>query len=199
MSGRFIVTTGRCGSTLLSQLLREHPAVLSLSEFFAVLQSPALPAFPEGPMTGEEFWGLLSTPRQEMGAVWQKLCAGPQDHPSPRRRFETPPLLIAALPLLTADAAALYAELGRYVRARPPAGAGTHYSGVFGWLCQRLDRAVWVERSGGSTWFLPDLLRCWPEGRYLHLVRDGRDVAISMSRRPGFRLAAATWPRRSGT
>ena len=29
----FVVGTGRCGSTMLSNMLREHPKVLSLSEF----------------------------------------------------------------------------------------------------------------------------------------------------------------------
>jgi hypothetical protein len=46
-----------------------------------------------------------------------------------------------------------------------------------------------VERSGGSTWFLPDMVRCWPDGHYVHLVRDGRNVAVSMSSQRGFHLA----------
>ena len=33
----FIVGTGRCGSTMLSNMLREHPKVLSLSEFLPSL------------------------------------------------------------------------------------------------------------------------------------------------------------------
>ncbi len=32
----FVVGTGRCGSTMLSNMLRTHPALLSISEFFAL-------------------------------------------------------------------------------------------------------------------------------------------------------------------
>jgi hypothetical protein len=33
----FVVGTGRCGSTLVSNILRAHPGVLSLSEFFTFI------------------------------------------------------------------------------------------------------------------------------------------------------------------
>jgi hypothetical protein len=37
----FVVGTGRCGSTMLSAMLREHPDVLSMSEFFGTLRAAA--------------------------------------------------------------------------------------------------------------------------------------------------------------
>ncbi len=56
----FVVSAGHCGSTLLSDMLRLHPAILSLSELLVTV----LPdAFPGGPIGGERFWALLSTPR----------------------------------------------------------------------------------------------------------------------------------------
>lgn len=188
MAGRFIVTTGRCGSTLLSELLREHPAVLSLSGFFTALHSPSVPAFPRQPITGAEFWTLLSTTRPETAAVWRRHCGAPPAG-SGRARFGSPPLLMVAFPHLTDQPEALHEEFGAYVAGQPLAGCAAHYSGAFEWLCARFGRPAWVERSGGSTWFLADLLRCWPAARYVHLVRDGRNVAVSMSQRPGFRLA----------
>ena len=35
--GVFVVSTGRCGSTMLSNMLRLNPGILSLSEFFSLL------------------------------------------------------------------------------------------------------------------------------------------------------------------
>jgi putative sulfotransferase len=174
----------------MSLLLREHPAVLSLSEFFAMLHAPSHRAFPGQPLTGEEFWDLLSTPRQEIVSIVRQ-CGAPIDPDTLQGQLGTPPLLMMALPLLTDDPVALHEEMGSYVRRLQRADAGTQYSRLFDWLCQRFNRQVWVERSGGSTWFLPEILNRWPDGRYLHLVRDGRSVALSMSSQRGFLLAVA--------
>lgn len=201
-AGRFIVSTGRCGSTLLSNLLATHPAVLSLSELFAMLQSESLGAFPADELDGAEMWRVLSTPRAEITEMerWQ---VGSCEDPESLRRDEavegTPPLLMFALPELTSEPAPVHDALGAYVRSLPPAPIGTQYARAFGWLGERFGRRVWVERSGASTYFLSDLVRWWPAGRYVHLVRDGREAAISMSRRPGRYLAVMYEDLRRGS
>src|SRR5215470_16615092 len=53
----FIVGTGRCGSTMVSSIVRLHPRLLSLSEFFASLAGRA---FTLRNPDGEQFWHLLS-------------------------------------------------------------------------------------------------------------------------------------------
>jgi len=123
--------------------------------------------------------------------VGSTALGGSVDPEALQRQLATPPLLMVTLPLLANDPVAVHDEVGSYVRSLPRADSGTQYSHLFGWLCHRFNRQVWVERSGGSTGFLPELLQHWPEGRYLHLVRDGRSVALSMAPRRGFRLAAA--------
>src|SRR5262245_24163340 len=54
----FIVGTGRCGSTMMSSVVRLHPRLLSLSEFFTSLAGRA---FTLGEIDGERFWRLLTT------------------------------------------------------------------------------------------------------------------------------------------
>ncbi len=46
-----------------------------------------------------------------------------------------------------------------------------------------------MERSGGSLRIVARLARAFPDARFVHLVRDGRDCAVSMSRHFGFRMA----------
>lgn len=54
---RFIVGTGRCGSTLLSRMLRCNPQVLDISEFYSGLDWKG--RFQPTPMSGPEFWDLM--------------------------------------------------------------------------------------------------------------------------------------------
>lgn len=58
----FIVGTGRCGSTMLSNMLRKHPDVLSLSEFLVAvtdLGSRTALAFPEAEVAAKQVWWVL--------------------------------------------------------------------------------------------------------------------------------------------
>ena len=50
---RFIVGTGRCGSTLLSRMIRENPQVVSLFEYFNGLDVRR--RFSKAPMSGAAF------------------------------------------------------------------------------------------------------------------------------------------------
>lgn len=101
-----------------------------------------------------------------------------------------PPLLLVTLPHLTDEPEALFDEIGEYVRGLGPAPIGDQYRRLFGWMCGRLGRALWVERSGGSITLLPHLLAHFPDARFVHMYRDGRECAISMSRHHGYRLSA---------
>lgn len=196
----FIVGTGRCGSTLLSGFLREHPAILSLSEFWVFvtdLGGRVDAAFPQGPVTGEQIWDLLSRPQPRQTLMYQQqvLMEEALYRPGPGRRYtaETgiPPVLVTTLSHLSASPEVWFDALEFFVRALPPAPIGTQYAKVFEFLRAHAGRKTWVERSGGSLRVLPQLRQHFPDARYVHLVRDGRDTAVSMSRHLGFRMALA--------
>jgi putative sulfotransferase len=70
-----------------------------------------------------------------------------------------------------------------------PAPIGEQYQRVFAWLARRHGRTRWVERSGGSLRIVRRLHAAFPDARFVHLVRDGRNCALSMSRHLGFRMA----------
>lgn len=189
----FVVGTGRCGSTALSRVLRLHPDVLGLSELIASLEPGALP---ERPLTGEEFWQLLSTRRPFADRMIREGTPLPEHlYPGvPGGRFSAadggvPALCLTTLPHLTDEPDALFDALEGDLRTRGRTPVAEHYRALFEALAARCGgAAAVVERSGFSLGSVPRLRAAFPEARFVHLHRDGPDCALSMSRHAGFRL-----------
>lgn len=189
-----VVSTGRCGSTLITEMMAAHPDVLSLSELFSSLVPGA---FPQSTMDGPGFWALLDRLRPQ----WSLLVAHglePSevvfdfDTPSRfRRDTGVPPLCLIALPSLTSQVDDLYDEIRSVVETFPRATVAGHYSRFLDWLCARFGRVRWVERSGGSLAWTRELVETFPDARFVHLYRNGLDTSASMSRHSVFRLARA--------
>ena len=193
----FVVSSGRCGSTLVSNMLRLHPDILSLSEFMIMLL-PGGFAGGHAPIAGPQFWSTLSTPRKRMSLMYKNDIVFDEVlyRPGPGRRFtaETgvPPILLTALPHLTDDPEALYDEIHDFVMAQGAHLIGQHYLLLFDWLRERFGRKVWVERSGSSLVHMDEMLATFPDARFVHLYRDGRECAISMAHHSAFRLSIIT-------
>lgn len=194
----FIIGTGRCGSTLLSNLIRQHPAICSLSEFFSLAsdlggRNPEL--FPAAPLSGEAFWEMIGRGYARTNLMIRHKVEMPEviypfDAPGARftREGGVPLISQTTLPHLTEDCDALYDEVGAFVRALPEAPIRHHYDALFGWLRDRFGRKVWIERSGAIFNILGRIHETFPEARYIHIVRDGRNTALSMNDHRGFRM-----------
>ena len=188
MTGTLIVSTGRCGSTLMSDLMNLHPDVLSLSEFHTMV----------GP-------GLLLAPDMDGPALWEKMCfvsqqskdlmrlapcseiladiSGGEPYPEPLELITVPHLERAGL---------------RNVRnifecatkLQPLGPVQQHFANIFDKVRETCARQCWVERSGATLDYLHLLLPCYPDAKLIHVYRDGRETALSMSRHPYFKMRA---------
>lgn len=211
----FVVGTGRCGSTALSRVLRLHPDVLSVSELIASVEPGALP---EQPLTGGEFWRLLSSPRpfadrmvREGTPLPEHLYPGVEGGRFSAAGGGIPALCLTTLPHLTDEPDALFDALEPVFAGRGPAPVAEHYLALFEALAERRGSEgqlkptsqpaqparparsarpvrAVVERSGFSLGSVPRLRAAFPGARFVHLHRDGPDCALSMSRHAGFRL-----------
>lgn len=195
----FVVGTGRCGSTMLSNMLREHPKVLSLSEFFSMItdgnfsQEPFLP----GPLGGKQFWSLLSAippfysfflaHRMHFPEVLYR-CDTPSSQYS--RSSGVPAILLTTLPHLSDQPDALFQSLAGEVATWPAAATAQQYKRLFGWLMLQFGKSMWVERSG-TLLYIDALRSLFPEARFVHMVRDGRDAALSSQKHNAWRLGLA--------
>jgi hypothetical protein len=181
----FVVGTGRCGSTMLSHVLHEHPDVLSISEFLLTLSTNKLELLNRPPLDGPELWRLFSTPQPEMDAFWDtgalpELCY-PRD-----RRFNAdtgvPPICHTALPMLSDDPDALFDLLAEEIPTWPVRSGADQCRALFGFLGQLLGKRIAVERTGGSVSIVKELHKLFPEARFVHIHRNGPDYAVSMIR-----------------
>ena len=184
----FVLSSGRCGSTMISNILNRHPRVLSLSEFVSYI---GISSFRYRRLTGDRMWEIYSRQskrtRVMLGGQYEELLY-PFDDPKARfTRHDVPPILCAMLPHLTERHDELFDELEPVVRGQPRQSPADHCRFLFEWLCRRFGHDVWVERSGGSLIFAAKLLEEFPDARVIHVYRDGREAAISMSRHHIFR------------
>lgn len=190
----FVVGTGRCGSTMLSRLLRDHPDVLSMSEFFSTLRIAAASGragFPVEEMDGAQLWRLLASPFPMLDAMISDGLRTPEMLYPAGGRFDPatgiPLVSHYILPMLGGDPDRLFDELAAEVPRWPRRPAAAQYQHLFGYLARRLGRPVVVERSASSLHMIPLLHAQFPAARFVHLYRDGPDCALSMSRHPAFR------------
>src|SRR5215813_9306070 len=193
--GVFVVSTGRCGSTMLSNMLRLNPEILSLSEFLVLLMPDPLPP---GELDAAAYWRLLAEPRPFLMHAYRLGVRVPEFLylPDADSRFTPatgiPPILITALPHLSDDPEGLYDEVEAFVAGLTPASAAAQHRRLIGWLCDRLGARAWVERSGSSLLFMSQLADLFGDAKFVHLYRDGRECAYSFSRHPAYRLAAVS-------
>lgn len=178
---------------MVSDVLNRHPRILSLSEFFSFV---GLKAFLRRRVDGAYMWRLYSQQQNRSRLMlrgrYEELLY-PVDAPDARfSQDDVPPILCATLPHLTEGYEALYDELGPVVRGQPKQSPADHFRRHFQWLGERFNRRVWAERSGGSLLFASRLLRQFPEARVIHVYRDGRETALSMSNHYLFRMIVAT-------
>ncbi len=189
---RFIVGTGRCGSTLLSRMLAECPRVLSIFEYLNGLD--VAKRFAPGPIGGAEFAALVCAEQPFLTAVMRRGYEVPEViYPfGPGMRYRRgdglPWILANAIPRVCDRPDELYDETVAFLRTRPAAPAVAHHRVLFAWLAERTGRALWIERSGSSIDYLGPLVEAFPEARFLHIHRDGPEAALSMREHHAYRL-----------
>jgi hypothetical protein len=111
---------------------------------------------------------LVGAPRS--GTTFLGSCLG-----------ELPEISYHFEPIAT-KAAARYLYEGRWglVRAR------WFYRNVYAWLMRlHADGDLrFAEKTPRNAFVIPALLSMFPDGRFIHIIRDGRDAALSLSERP---------------
>jgi hypothetical protein len=193
---RFVVGTGRCGSTLLSRMLAMNTRVLNVFELFSGIDT--FFRFQTEPVSGARLAEQLRLDHPMLTMVMKRGYEVPEvvypfDDPKARHRLgdAVPWALAIAIPRISGEPDALFDELLAEVERAPTRPLSEHYRAVFDWLVRRSGKQCWIERSGTSIEFLAELKAFFPDARFVHIHRDGREAALSMREYAVLRVAVA--------
>jgi putative sulfotransferase len=188
-----IVSAGRSGSTLISDILDEHPDVVSVSEFFLGLWTCGI-HHRDQPIDAPDFCHILRS-----GLPTQNLLAhlgisiGENRYPFTRNGMRyaatdaLPYPLLSALPRLSDDPDALFDTIIAAVLKRDGEKAGQHIEVALKVMASAGSGKIIVERSGGSLANVDHVFNLMPDLKPVVLLRDGLATALSMSKHPAFR------------
>ena len=176
-----------------------HPAIVSISEFFGAamdLGGRTQALFPTEPVDGGTLWDIFGVPGRRISLLLRhrmSLGSGvlyPSESPNMRYNADSgiPMVLLSTIPHLSDSPDAAFDELREYVLSLPTDSIGTQYGRVFEWFRTRFDGELWVERSGASLYLLEDIRGIFPDARFVHVTRDGRNAACSMREHRAFRM-----------
>lgn len=163
----FVVGTGRSGTTLLRNLLRLQPCLHLPRETHWI---PIL----------YNMFGLRRVPHQELLDTVEQVYMA-QGRTALRRilnegRIKQKPFVSEWLQRLPSDG---LADIAQFMNA------------FYQLLAERHGAVMCGDKTPDYGLCMSTLQVIWPEARFLHVYRDGRDVALSMSQIRSFRLLAA--------
>lgn len=178
----FIVGAGRSGTTLLHKLLCLHPQVAYTSNY------------------EHHLWWL------PVGFVHRLMA----DRIETRRRawfdpagnayFVDRPLLSRWIPA-PAEGESVYARCGIPLIPQPGYRAGPQTADclrqAFARIRRRAGARLVIAKCTANNRRIPVLDTAFPEARYIHLIRDGRDVACSLSRVAWWNQHTVWWDGRT--
>lgn len=188
---RFIIGTGRCGSTFLSSMLAQHPKVLAIDEF--LYGSMFIDTLRQRDLSGEEFAKVVLCTHMSVTDVlaarrWRILeNSEHNDAPSDLGLPLLPHHVISTW--TDENPLEVFEEVLAYVRTLPVRPLGAHYRALFDWLARRFDKTLWIERSGNSIEAFRQIKTMFPEAKFVHIHRDGMEAALSMREHVYYKLA----------
>jgi hypothetical protein len=183
----FLVSTGRCGSTFLSNAINSHPRLISIAELFEpIIPVPFLDI--DHIISGQNFFDMINVmTMKERVQIWRnsktKECLF-----LPEQDKDVSLFFCYALPTLTDKPHALHETVRKDVAQFTPDTPANHFIALCEYFRKTFNKEIWIERTGGSLPHIRDIIRCWPDAKIIHFYRDGRQTACSMQRHPIFRM-----------
>jgi len=152
----FIVGTGRCGTTLLAKMLNAHQSICVPHELQILTEEDG---------NGSRLFEVFQTGSNSTFVADDYI----------RLIEERCPYRIQE-----------YFDLDSFFRARtyPDENLRRLVSDLFTEIARSKGKSWFIEQTPWYGQHIPKISRLFPDAKFIHVIRDGRDVAISFSRTP---------------
>jgi hypothetical protein len=159
----FVVGTGRCGSRLLRDILNLHQSI------YVPTESHWIPVM-------HEFHGSTSNPFEAYVDIIERTCF-----------VEGTRTIDVMLEDVGCTKDAFYEAVRERLGDPACVDVVAVNEAIYRFLAELKRKPMFGDKTPDYGFYMSLLQRLWPRSRFIHMVRDGRDVARSMSRHPGFR------------
>lgn len=177
-------------------MLNEHRDVVAINEFLSNLDASR--RFREGRVPAGDVADLMEFVQPVANEVLGRGYRAPEvrypfgaTNARYRAGDPVPVLLLSSIAWLSEDPDVLFDEFLAFARSLPTQPMTDHYRSLFRWLARAVGKSHWVERSGSSVDFFEDLVDRFPDAKFVHIHRDGREAALSLREFPFMRLGIA--------
>lgn len=169
----FIGGVGRSGTTLLADMMGFHPDVTPIYETDLVISLMQIVSEPTSPdIRRNRVAGLLDR--------WtNQLAQMPHAKADHERYAHGPHHLLFTREATLERGSELLAQIHQPVQA-----LRDFVRGCFAEHCARAGKPLWVNKTPGYLQYVGALRLLFPDMLFVHIVRDGRDVAASVMGRP---------------
>lgn len=186
----FITGTGRCGSTILSRMLMNHPDACVLRELLSIMDFRKMT---HEKVSGEGLATLISGDLHpvilfiQRGGTMQEILYKLSDAEKKQPFWSKPGVLLTTLPYLTDEPEKLFGELVDWAKKQPTAPLSVHYPRLFKLIAEKTGRSIPIEASAAGNIDL----EIFPNSRILQIHRSGPEVILSMCAHPWFRMLSS--------
>jgi putative sulfotransferase len=185
-----VINNGRSGSTMLSDLLAEQGETVVAHEFFVLT---GFMARFDAVISAKEYWAMIAAPgayQESLASLGLRLEQVRYPRDGRWAGKVLPPILEVTLPAITPDPDAMFDALAERVPDFPEATVARHNERLLNLLCELTGRKRWIERSGNTSNWAPQLLALHPHAKIVYLTRDFDATVRSKSKDPFTQLDA---------
>jgi len=184
----FIVSCGRTGSTLISNILNKHKDLCIISDIIEPVGNNSFIKDKETKITGKKFFKEISRKTSNSRIKYWKSHKTKELLFLPKNEENVSLLNCYTLPFLFKDVQKKFEIIKKNFHLRKKKTKKKHLLDFFNLLKDLSKKKIFIERTGGAVHHIDKILNFYPNSKIILNYRNPLETAISMRNYPFFRM-----------